>query len=921
MGRLQSSVGLVTGTNIQSTVDQLIAISGRSRDRVVARTETLQREQTAIADLTATVIGVQLAGNRLSNASAFQAKQATSSNAESLSVAAGRGAAPAEHVVRTLQTAATHTVRSRQRFESTSEALGLSGQLRVNPTGGFIDGSADLSKLNNGRGVEAGQIRITDRSGESAVIDLSSARTIDDVLTAINDADIDVRATTENGAIKLVDETGRTESNLRVEQLGDAETAADLGLFGIDDAADSVVGLDFELPAGVESLRGTALSKLGGGNGIGTLGNLDITLSDGSSASIDLSAATTTSDVIDAIEGSGLSLIVRYNDARNGLQIRDVSGGNGNLTISSSDSTADAIGLAADTTDDIVVGRNLNRQTVTESTLLADLNQGDGVTGSFTIRDSRGSLSAVNVRGSGITTVGELIERINSLSVDVTASINETGDGIQIVDNAAGSETLTITDVGTGTAARDLGVAGTATTQTIAGSSVSALVGSQAGVIEIGATDSLADVVEKLNESGRYGEASIQSNDDGTFSLRIRSNRGGEQGRFAINSTGFSFDLQTEARGRDALIAVATDQGLERFLTSSDGVFTIDGTGTQTELVTNATRLTDLAGGASGGSFTLTDSDGRTSAINITTQGITTVGGLIEAINRLNIGVQASINDDGTGITVVDTAGGDEDFVIRDVGNAIAARSLGIAGTATTTTVDGAEVRSLTGPAERSTTNESSGLTFTLRNLTDSPITVSVTEDTSGVETATRTFVDQYNRLIDRLDSLTFFNADTNEVGLLFGSNEAQRITSGFSRLLSGAINGAGPLRSIGQVGISFGEGGKLQLDQARLSEALTERREDVQAFFATEGTGLANRINVLSERIAGVDNGLLLTRTDTIGTQIQRNTAQVDTLNSRLERERERLLNQFFATETAISRLQSNQSAIGQIERIEFPS
>lgn len=921
MGRLQSSVGLVTGTNIQSTVDQLIAISGRSRDRVVARTEALQSQQTAIADLTANVISVQLAGNRLSNASAFQSKRGTSSDADSLSVTAGKGARPAEHVVRTLQTAATHSVSSRQRFESTSTALGLSGQLRINPTGGFIDGSADLSKLNNGRGVEAGKIRITDRSGESAEIDLSSVRTIEDVLTAINDADIDVRATTENGAIKLIDETGSTVSNLRVEQLGDAETAADLGLWGIDDAADSVTGLDFELPAGVDSLRGTALSKLGGGNGIGSLGNLDVTLSDGSSASIDLSAATTTSEVIDAIEGAGLSLIVKYNDARNGLQIRDVSGGSGNLTISSTDSTAEAIGLAADTTDDIVVGKNLSRQTVTESTLLADLNQGNGITGSFTIKDSDGSLSAINVRGSAIKTVGELIDKINSLSVDVTASLNEAGDGIQIIDNAGGTGTLTVSDVGTGTAARDLGVAGTATTQTIDGASVSAVVGTQAGVIEIGADDSLSDIVEKLNDSGRYGEASIQSNDDGTFSLRIRSNKGGEQGRFAINSTGFSLDLQTEARGRDALIAVATDEGLERFLSSSDGVFTIDGTGTQTELVTNSTKLTDLAGGASGGSFTLTDSTGKTSAINLTTQGITTVGGLVDAINSLNIGVQASINDDGTGITVVDTAGGGEDFVIADVGNAIAARSLGIAGTATTTTVDGVEVTALTGPAEKATADEASGLTFTLKSLSDSAITVTVAEDNAGVSAAARTFVDQYNRLVDKLDSLTFFNADTNEVGLLFGSNEAQRITSGFSRLLSGSINGAGPLRSIGQVGISFGEGGKLQLDQDKLSEVLTERREDVQAFFSTEDTGLANRIDFLSDRIAGIDNGLLLTRSDTLGTQIERNTTQIDTMNSRLERERERLLNQFFATETAISRLQSNQSAIGQIERIEFPT
>ena len=53
----------------------------------------------------------------------------------------------------------------------------------------------DLSALNGGAGVERGKIRITDRSGESEVIDLRFALTIDDVLKQINSSDnIDVIA-------------------------------------------------------------------------------------------------------------------------------------------------------------------------------------------------------------------------------------------------------------------------------------------------------------------------------------------------------------------------------------------------------------------------------------------------------------------------------------------------------------------------------------------------------------------------------------------------------------------------------------------------------------------------------------------------------------------------------------------------------
>ncbi len=921
MGRLQSSVGLITGTDIVGTVDQLIKISGQPRDRLVSRNDILQRTQQSIAELTASVIGVQLSGSRLANASLFQSKKADSTNKDALSVTAGTNATVGKHVVRTLATAATHSVRSLQRFDAADTALGFTGSISVNPRGGSLDGSVSLAKLNDGRGVEGGKIRITDRSGSSAEIDLSGAQTIDEVLTAINDADIGIKATTDGAKIKLIDLTGSTESNLKVEQLGNSETAADLGLYGIDDASSVVSGINLVLPSGVTALRGTSLSELGGGLGLGTLGTLDITLSNGSSAAIDLSGATTTSEVIDAIEASGLSLIVKYNDARNGLQIRDVSGGTGNITISSADTTATKLGLEADTTNDIIVGKNLNRQSVTSEAKLADLNQGKGIKGSFTITDSSGGLAAINIAGQAITTVGGLVDAINALSVGVTASLNEAGDGIAIVDTAGGSGTLKIKDAGSGTAAKDLGIVGTATSQTIGGSTVSALVGSQAGKITVESTDTLTSLVKKINQDGRYGEASVQSNGDGTVSLRIRGTKGGEGGQFAINTSGFELDLRTESRGQDALIAVSTDNGLEQFLTSTDGVFDLSGKTSTSSKITASSLLTQISSDLNTGSFTITDSNGKTSAINLRTQEVSTVGELIEKINELGIGVTASVNEAGDGIAIVDTAAGSKKLKISDVGNGKAALRLGIAGEATTKTIGGLEVSALVGSTSSSTTTTSTGLSFTLKSLSADPITVSVTDDSSGVTTAAKTFVDQYNKLIDKLDALTIFDQDTNEVGLLFGSSEANRITSGFSRLLSSAITGAGTIKSIGQVGISFNDKGKLALDTDKLTSLLDSNRADVEQFFTTAETGLANRVDDLSNRIAGVDNSLLLTRNKTLADQIEQNGRRIDTYNTRLDRERERLLKQFYSTETAISKIQSNSSAIDQIQRIEIPT
>ncbi|MCG8652590.1 MAG: flagellar filament capping protein FliD [Pirellulales bacterium] len=923
MGRIQSSVGLITGTDIAGTVDQLIAISARPRDRLVARTDTLGEEQKAIAELTAAVIGVQLAGNQLASTSTFRSRQAESSNSDALSATAGNSTPPASYLVRTLQTAATHRVDSLQRFDAADTALGFTGTLTLQPAGGFLDESARLSDLNGGRGVELGTIRITDRSGATADISLSDARTVDDVLNAINDAGVSVRASTSGNAFVLTDLTGSTNSNLIVEQLGGAETTADLGLFGVNTASNSVTGNTIDLAAGVSSLRGVPLSELNGGTGLGALTNLDITLSDGSSASIDLSSATTTSEVIDLIEASGLSLIARLNDAQNGFRIRDVSGGAGTFSISSVDSTAAALGIEASTTDDIVVGADLNRQSITTATLLADLNQGQGInSGSFTVTDSAGNVGAINLAVEGITTVGGLIDAINNLGIGVSASVSEGGDGIQVIDTAGGASTLTISDTGSGTVAADLGIAGTATDQLIGGITQSALVGTQADTIQVEATDTLSSIVSKINEQGRYGDASVALNDDGTFSLRVRSRRGGEAGRIAINTQGFNLDLRTSTRGQDALIAVSTDNGVEQFLTSSDGVFEIDGSDSASKVVTSATLLADLNSGAGIdlGSFTVTDSAGAVSAVNLTVENITTVGGLVDAINNLGLGVTASVNEAGTGIAVVDTAGGSGTLTITDTGNRTTAADLGIAGTATSQTIGGSTVSALVGPNAEAATQSDAGLVLTLKELSASPITVTVSEDPDAVVSATQTFVEQFNNLVDKLDSLTFFNSDSDEVGLLFGSSEALRIENGYSRLLSGAIVGAGDLRSIGQVGLSLNDQGKLDLSSSELSTALSENSADVEAFFTTDEFGLADRLNALADRIAGETNSLLINRTNTLTTQIERNNERIDALNLRLENERERLLNQFISTEEAIAKIQSNQSFISQIQRISIP-
>lgn len=1024
MGRIQTSIGLITGTDIQGTVDQLIALSSIPRDQLVSRNDTLAQQQDSLSQLTASVIGVQLSGDRLGAASLFTTRKDTSSNEEALSVSSEGGAALGNYTVTTQQLAATHSVSSRQQFASTEEALGFSGEFSIR-NGGQLEQSIPLQQLNDGLGVQQGSIQITDRSGASATIDLTNVRSIEQVLEKINqNTTVSVRASADRDGITLTDLTGQTLSNLRVDEVGGGETAADLGLYGINVAANTAVGHDLTLgntaafnsstlsdlgaqfntgndlqigfadgsslafdlgqeavpavaptgstnsgnanasldftdlteahdfegltvtfnhdallvsgnpsyqlsgsgsgqtleitindslttatqiadlinndaalgsklqvqvegtgtgmpdrsettvlegaaaiaavphpetigelvaqlnaldpsrlsaeiaegtteivltdltsggdpftisdlgtsnlssllgfptssltgtlktPPKEESLFGVSLSELNGGQGVGALSSLDITLRDGSSANVDLSNAETVQQVIDSINNSGLQMVAKLDDSKTGIRLRDLSGGvSSNFTVSSSDATATALGIATDSEETIVDGSHLGRQYVNRDTLLSDLNQGLGVSaGSFKVTDSTGAASAINLTIDEIENVGQLIDKVNDLGLGITASLNAKGDGIQIVDTAGGSGALKIENSGNGLAATQLGIAGSATTQTINGESVEAIVGGDSLSIQIEATDSLDTIVEKINASEQYVKASVVREEEGGFSLRLTSRKGGELGQFSIDSIGFTLPTETTSRGQDAQILLADDTGGSRLLSSVDGVF--------------------------------------------------------------------------------------ED--------------------------------------------ESTGLNLTLKALSDDPISVSVAENPEAVVSAVKTLVTQYNLLRDKLDGLTFYDAESSGSGLLFGSTEALRVEMGYSRLMSGIMRGNGEISSLAEVGIRLNDTGRLELDETKLKERLSTDSEAVEKFFTNEDTGVAARLNSLADRLAGVDNGMLLTRGNALTTRVERNNERIDAMNVRLENERERLLTQFYTMESAIAKIQSNSQYVSGIQPLSFAS
>ncbi len=705
MGRITSNVGLVTGFDIQGTVDQLMQLNAAPRNNLFNRTEALKSEQVAVNTLSARLVSVQFDLGKFSSASLYSSRQAVSSNSDVLSVSLTGEATPpvGGFSVRTVQTASSQQLVS-QRFDADDIDLGT-GSFSFG-VGGFVDEGVSLDGIRSGEGFARGQVRITDRSGATAVIDLSTARTVDDVLEAINlTTDINVVASASGDAFVLTDGTGGS-GNLTVQEVAGGTTAASLGLDTIDVAADQAVGSDvFDL------YSGTSLSELNDGNGVRIVeGTTDftITVTDGTEFEVDLSGDRTLGDVIETIEaavesqGAGkLTVAIGTGDR---LVLTDQTGSGGLSVTGDVGAAAADLGLTTAASGNTLTGAALTSGL--KDTLLSSLNGGSGfeAVGSIDINGTEIDLSSAE-------TLGDVVDLINASGVAAEASINDQRSGIAVT--ATGGGTVLIQDTADSTnTATNLGIANTAAASAVDSGSLNRQTLSEATLLssldgtdefelgDIRITDSsgavgVFDLNTEGNEALTVGDVIDRINNDTSVSVTA-----------AINDTGDGIIITDQAGGTGALGVSDINGNTAERLNLTGASTTIDIGGTPTQVVDGTRRYSvdvgDLEASASSlalsslkdgvgvtldGDILITDSAGETLALDLNgaDSGIKTVGDFIDLINskaaQNGVGVTAAIDDTGTGIAITDTAGGDGDLTVTDVGGSVAA-SLGIAGTA-----------------------------------------------------------------------------------------------------------------------------------------------------------------------------------------------------------------------------------------------
>ena len=256
--------------------------------------------------------------------------------------------------------------------------------------------------------------------------------------------------------------------------------------------------------------------------------------------------------------------------------------------------------------------------------------------------------------------------------------------------------------------------------------------------------------------------------------------------------------------------------------------------------------------------------------------------GIRDTVNAADIGVDASLVNDGTGFRLVlrsaetgaensleITVSGDSDTDdLDDAGLSRLAydptavglgsgKNLSESASALDAlfTVDGLSISK----PSNSVTDVVEGVTLTLSGTTsDSPVTLNIVRNVSQLEASIKSFVSAYNDLTAVTGELGKFDVETGVGGILIGDS----LLRGLQGQLRGVIGevGAGlsgSVRSLADIGISTQRDGTLVFsDSAALASALADNPEDVAALFAVTGSvddALVNFVGSTSASTAGL--------------------------------------------------------------------
>lgn len=242
------------------------------------------------------------------------------------------------------------------------------------------------------------------------------------------------------------------------------------------------------------------------------------------------------------------------------------------------------------------------------------------------------------------------------------------------------------------------------------------------------------------------------------------------------------------------------------------------------------------------------------------------------------------------------------------------------------------------------------GLSIQVESVTTEEVGFTVALDEEGVTGKLQEFVDAYNKVVNFVNAQSEYSEDGGTGGALFGDSSLRSVSNALSTSIfnNSLIDSTSSFGSLGLVGVKLGTDGTLSLDATKVQEKLAEDPDAFADFFldtdgfdnggAVEGTAgfyvdttadtglfalLEKSLSSLMDSQPLGDGstakGLIAQRTETLQENITQIDNQVERLQYRLEGFEQRLVSQFAALEQTMNRLNSQGSALNQLQSLNL--
>lgn len=238
-----------------------------------------------------------------------------------------------------------------------------------------------------------------------------------------------------------------------------------------------------------------------------------------------------------------------------------------------------------------------------------------------------------------------------------------------------------------------------------------------------------------------------------------------------------------------------------------------------------------------------------------------TLSGIRDAINAANVGVTASIINDGSTspyrlVLTSNTTGVANSMKISVAGDATLGGMLSEdpAGTQNLSQTSAAQNANFTvngiaiSKASNNVGDVVPGVTLNLAGTSTTPVTLSVAPNTSAVGTAINGFVTAFNAAATAIQNQTGYDPTTKTAGTLQGDVSLSIIQSQMAAMLTTTM-GSNPngFSNLTQIGIGFQKDGTLAVDSTKLNAALNSNYQSVANLFVAAGSATDSLVSYTS--------------------------------------------------------------------------